>query len=219
MLGFDNRAAIVGAAREVERRGLNQGSAGNISLRDGTTMLITPSGVPAGEMRPEQIACTNIQDVSNAFAGPLPPSSEWRFHLDILRARADVNAIVHTHSPYATALSILRREIPAVHYMIAAFGGPRISCVGYAPFGTSALAEIVVAGLGSGHGLLLGNHGALVTGGNLAKAIWRAAELESLAQLYYLSLLAGEPVILPDEEIYRTVERFETYGLRSAIND
>lgn len=209
----DMRAAIVQAMRELESAGLNKGTSGNISLRDGGSMLITPSGAPSRDLRPEMVATINLADRSGAYEGPRPPSSEWRFHFDIFRAREDVNAVVHTHSPYATTLSILRRDIPAVHYMIAVFGGSRIRCTDYAPFGTSELSELAVEALGSSHAVLLGNHGAIVTASNMKKAIWRAVELENLAKLFYLAQLAGAPVILPDEEIARMIERFKTYGL------
>jgi L-fuculose-phosphate aldolase len=212
---FDKRAAIVAAARELNATGLNQGTAGNISLRDGEAMLITPSGVPCQNMQPASIARMSLSDRSGAFDGPLPPSSEWRFHFDILQARPDVNAIVHTHSPYATTLSILRRDIPAVHYMIAAFGGSQIRCTEYAPFGTAELSELAVAALGSNNGVLLGNHGAIATGADLAKAMWRAVELENLAKFYYLAQLAGAPVILSDEEIAVAIDKFKNYGLNS----
>jgi len=213
MTGFESRAAIVAAMRELERTGLNQGTSGNISLRDGEAMLITPSGVPAQDLQPEIIARMSLSDRSGAFTGPSPPSSEWRFHFAILRARPDVNAVVHMHSTYATTLSVLRRDIPAVHYMIAVFGCSKIRCTEYAPFGTDRLSELAIEGLGSNDGVLLGNHGAIVTGADLAKAMWRAVELESLAKVYYLAQNAGEPVVLPEKEIEVTVERFKTYGL------
>ncbi len=212
MTQTDKRAAIVAAAQELDRLGLNQGSAGNISLRDGDAMLITPSGVPNNLLRAQDIAAMALSGSDGAYEGPLPPSSEWRFHRDIQHARKDVNAIVHTHSPYATTLASLRRDIPAVHYMIAAFGGSVVRCTDYAPYGTAELSKLAVAGLGEGHGVLLGNHGAIVTAGDLGKALWRAVELEQLARLYYLASLAGAPVILPDDEIMRTVERFRNYG-------
>ena len=157
-------------------------------------MLITPSGVPNNLLRAQDIAAMALSG-SDGACDPLPPSSEWRFHRDIQRARKDVNAIVHTHSPYATTLASLRRDIPAVHYMIAAFGGSVVRCTDYAPYGTAELSKLAVAGLGEGHGVLLGNHGAIVTAGDLGKALWRAVELEQLARLYYLALLAGAPVI------------------------
>jgi L-fuculose-phosphate aldolase len=218
MSSNDKRSAIVAAAQELERLGLNQGSAGNISLRDGDSLLITPSGVPSSRLRGEDIARMALDSPEGAYEGPLPPSSEWRFHRDILCARKDVGAIVHMHSPYATTLAILRRDIPAAHYMIAAFGGPSIRCTDYAPYGTAELSALAVAGLGDGHGVLLGNHGAIVTAGDLDKALWRAGELEQLAKVFYLASLAGAPVILPDDEIMRTVERFKNYGPKEQKN-
>ncbi|MBM3564470.1 MAG: class II aldolase [Alphaproteobacteria bacterium] len=209
----DARAAIVDAAQELERLGLNHGSAGNLSLRVGDAALVTPSGVPSRELSPALIARMPLTGDGD-FEGPLPPSSEWRFHLDIYRVRPDVNAAVHMHSPYATTIATLRREIPAVHYMIAAFGGPTVRCVDYAPYGTAELSQLVVAGLRDRDGVLLANHGAIVTGVNMRRALWRAVELEALAQVFYLGALAGEPVVLSDDEIMRTVERFKNYGTR-----
>ncbi len=210
----EKRRAIVDGALELERLGLNQGSAGNLSTRDGDAILLTPSGVPARELAPEMIACMALADASGGYTGPLPPSSEWRFHLDVYRARPDVGAVVHMHSTYATTLATLRREIPAVHYMIAAFGGPTVPCVGYASYGTAELSQLVVAGLRDRDGVLLANHGAIVTGPDMRKALWRAVELEALARVYYLGALAGAPIVLPDDEIWRTVERFKKYGPR-----
>ncbi len=208
------RDEIVAAALELERLGLNHGSAGNLSLRAGAAVLLTPSGVPARELRAEMVARMALADEAGAYEGPLPPTSEWRFHLDIYRARPDVGAVAHMHSTYATTLATLRRAIPAVHYMIAAFGGPNVPCVGYAPYGTAELSELVIEGLKDRDGVLLANHGAIVVGVDMRKALWRAVELEALAQIYYLGSLAGEPVRLADAEIYRTVERFKNYGPR-----
>jgi L-fuculose-phosphate aldolase len=208
------REEIVAAALELERQGLNHGSAGNLSVRAGDVVLLTPSGVPARELRPEMVARMALADSDGVFDGPLPPTSEWRFHLDIYRARPDAGAVAHMHSTYATTLAALRRPIPAVHYMIAAFGGPNVPCVGYASYGTEALSRLVVEGLKDRDGVLLANHGAIVVGPDMRKALWRAVELEALAQVYYLASVAGEPVILSDDEIHRTVERFRTYGPR-----
>lgn len=208
------RAEIVAGALELERLGLNRGTAGNLSIRVGEAALVTPSGVPPRKLRPEMIARMPLSDTTGAYEGPLPPSSEWRFHLDLYRARPDVGAVAHMHSTYATVLATLGRAIPAVHYMIAAFGGPNVPCVGYASYGTPELSRIVVEGLRDREGALLANHGAIVVGPELGKALWRAAELEALAQVYYLACVAGEPVILPDDEIFRTVERFKSYGPR-----
>ena len=212
------RAAIVEAARELARLGLNHGATGNLSVRHGASALVTPSGLPAGALTAESIARMPLAGDPDAaepvWEGPLPPSSEWRFHLDILRARPEANAVVHTHAPYATTLAAMRRDIPAVHYMIAAFGGPTVRCVGYAPYGTPELSRLALEGLEGRTGVLLANHGAIVIGADLRRALWRAVELEDLAGLYYRALIAGGAAILDDEEIMRTVARFDHYGPR-----
>lgn len=209
------RRAIVEASRDLVRLGLNQGTAGNISVRDGEAMLITPSGIPPERTGPEMMAAMVLasDDDSPAWRGPNKPSSEWRLHRDILRRRADVGAVVHTHSLYATVLATQHREIPAVHYMIAAFGGPRVRCTPYAPFGTQALSDLILEHLGPRHAVLLGNHGMVAVGRDLEQAMWRAAELETLARLTVVAGATGTPVLLSDDEIARTVERFADYGL------
>jgi L-fuculose-phosphate aldolase len=210
------RQRIVEACLDMNRLGINQGTSGNISARSGAVMLMTPSSIPYHEMRPAMIAAMPLNAEYGAFKGPCKPSSEWRFHLDIMRARPDVGAIVHTHAMYATILSILRKPIPAVHYMIAAFGGPTITCTDYAPFGTSELSALAVEGLADRNGVLLGNHGMIATGRDLSQAMWRAVELETLARMYFHVMVAGKPVVLPDEEIMRIAERFKDYGYRPA---
>jgi L-fuculose-phosphate aldolase len=209
-----HRQALVDASADLVRLGLNQGTAGNISLRYGDGMLITPSGIPPEVTRPEMIARMTLVDES--WEGPAKPSSEWRLHRDIMRERPDVGAVVHTHSLYATVLATLHRPIPALHYMIAAFNGPEIRCTPYAPYGTQALSDLIIVHLGDRHGVLLGNHGMVATGSDLAQAMWRASELETLAKLAFLAGCAGAPVILPDAEIADVIERFKGYGL-SAI--
>ncbi len=202
---------MIAQARSLAQLGLTQGTSGNLSARVGDAMLITPSGVAYEALTPASLALLPLNG-EGAFTGPLKPSSEWRFHLDILQARPDVGAVVHAHSTYATVLSILRRPIRAVHYMIAAFGGPEIVCTDYAPFGTQELSDLVLEGLGMRHGVLLGNHGMIATGADLAQAMHRAVELETLARQSYLADLAGTPVILPDDEVMRCVELFKSYG-------
>jgi L-fuculose-phosphate aldolase len=208
----EGRSTVVMAARELDRLGLNHGSAGNVSLRLGDALLITPSGVSVGGLSAEMIARMPLAGADGEYEGPLPPSSEWRFHRDILRARPATHAIAHTHSPFATTLAALRRDIPAVHYMIAAFGGPTVRCVDYAPYGTAALSALAVEGLRDREAVLLANHGAIAVGADMRRAVWRAAELEALARIYWQATLIGAPVILPDDEIMRTVERFRGYG-------
>jgi L-fuculose-phosphate aldolase len=206
------RVAIIAQCRAMNASGLNQGASGNISARLGEAMLITPSAIPYGEMRPEMLALMPLGGEYGAWSGRYRPSTEWRFHLDIMRARPDVGAVVHCHPTYATALSMLQKPIPAAHYMIALFGGPTIRCTAYAPYGTKELADVAVAGLEGRNGVLLGNHGAIATGATLAEAMWRAGELETLAKMYYLALAAGRPVVLADDEVMRIVERFKSYG-------
>ena len=211
------RAALVAASLDLIRTGLNNGTAGNIAVRHLDGLLITPSGVPPMEMDPAMIA---MMSMDGDWAGPCKPSSEWRLHRDILSHRPDVNAIVHTHSMYATILSTQHRSIPALHYMIAAFGGPDILCTPFAPFGTQALSDLIIEHLGERHGVLLGNHGMVVTGSSLAQAMWRTTELETLAKMYFMASMAGgAPVILSQDEIARTVARFADYGLTAQRQD
>ena len=210
------REAIIAKCRWMNASGLNQGTSGNISARYGEKMLITPSAVPYDAMKPEMIASMPLEGEYGAWTGPLQPSTEWRFHLDIMRARSDVGAIVHTHSTYATVLAIARKSIPACHYMMAAFGGTDIRCAGYARYGTKELSEHALAALEERNGCLLANHGMIALGANLDKAMWLAVELETIARQYYLSLALGPHVILTDEEIAETARGFSTYGLQTS---
>lgn len=207
--------AIIAKCRWMNASGLNQGTSGNISARFRERMLITPSATPYDAMKPEMIASMPLEGTYGDWTGPLQPSTEWRFHLDIMRARPDVGGIVHTHSTYATVLAIARKPIPACHYMIAAFGGPDIRCAGYARYGTKELSELALAALEGRNGCLLANHGMLAVGPNLDKAMWLAVELETLARQYYLSLALGSPFILSDQEIAETARGFATYGLQT----
>jgi L-fuculose-phosphate aldolase len=208
----DLRIAIVAQCRALNALGINQGASGNISARLGDAMLITPSAIPYNDMRPEMLALMPLGGEYGAWSGRYKPSTEWRFHLDIMRVRPDVAAIVHCHPIYGTALSMLHKPIPAAHYMIAIFGGPTVRCTAYAPYGTKELSDLAVAGLEGRNGVLLGNHGVITTGATLAEAMWRASELETLAKMYYLAMAAGRPAILADDEVMRVIERFKTYG-------
>jgi L-fuculose-phosphate aldolase len=219
MQEHDLRLAIITHARALNRLGINQGTSGNLSARHEDSMLITPTGVAYDDMQPGSLARMPLSGADGEWSGPLRPSSEWRFHRDILRARPDVGAVVHTHAPHATALAMLRKPIPAAHYMIAAFGGPTIRCTDYAPFGTQELSDLAVAGLDKRHGVLLGSHGMIATGADLEQALWRAVELEALAKMYQLALSLGTPAILNDDEIDRLVERFKSYGVLAKADD
>jgi L-fuculose-phosphate aldolase len=209
------RQAVVDSCHQLARLGLIRGTAGNVSVRHETDMLITPSGIPYDRLSPEMVASLSLFGGDGGSAGACKPSSEWRMHRDILCARPEDGAVIHTHSIYATALSMLREEIPAAHYMIAAFGGPTVRCTAYAPYGTQELSDLVVEGLRDRHGVLLGQHGMVVTGRDLGQAMWRAVELETLAKMYVIARSIGRPHILAAEEIALTVERFKSYGYQS----
>ena len=208
------RRDIVSACRSMNAMGINQGTSGNISARYGNAMLITPSGVPYDEMDPKDIVRMPFAGEYGGYEGDLVPSSEWRFHLDIMLARPEVGSVVHTHSTYATTLAICGREIPAIHYMIAAAGGPSIRVAPYATYGTEELSKNALKALEGRTCCLLGNHGMIATGPNLKRAMWLAVELETLAKQYYLSLAIGDAQVLPADEIGRVVEKFKDYGPR-----
>jgi len=208
------RADIVLQCRELNASGINQGTSGNISARCGDRMLISPSATPYDAMTPDMIVSMALADTSGAHDGPRPPSTEWRFHQALLNARPDAMAVVHAHPPHCTALAIARRDIPACHYMVAAFGGADVRCAGYATYGTEALADLALTAMEGRTACLLANHGMIAMGETLAKAMWRAVELEALARQYVLSLSIGGPVILSDAQIDDTLAGFATYGLR-----
>lgn len=207
------RREIVARCREMNTSGINQGTSGNISVLFEDRMLISPSAMPYGQLEPEMIASIAL-DGSGTWQGPVKPSTEWRFHLDLLRERADAQAVVHAHPPYCTTLAITRKEIPACHYMIAAFGGHNIRCAGYATFGTQELADLALEAIRDRTACLLANHGMIAIGENLAVAMWRAIELETIARQYYLSLQIGGPVLLSEKAIELTLQGFASYGLQ-----
>jgi L-fuculose-phosphate aldolase len=202
--------SICDACREMNRLGINQGTSGNISLRHEDGMLITPTSVPYDAMQADQIVFMRLG--SDPGAGERP-SSEWRFHRDILKARPEVNAVVHAHPPFATILAIVGREIPAVHYMIACAGGDTIRCAPYATFGTEELSRHAVAALEERSACLLAHHGMIVVGTSLAKAMWLAVEVETLARQYHGCLQIGTPPLLSKVEIENVRARMAGYGV------
>ncbi|MFC0399049.1 class II aldolase/adducin family protein [Paraburkholderia rhizosphaerae] len=216
------RAEIVYTACEMERLGINQGTSGNVSARCRDGLLITPSGVPANALSVEAIVWLPLDVAADApVFSERRPSSEWRFHRDILRARGEVGAVVHTHSNAATAIAIHRKDIPAHHYMVAAAGGNSIRCAPYATFGSQALSDHALEALKERTACLLAHHGVIAVGHDLAKALWLANEVEVLAKQYLLASQLGPPPLLSDEEIAEVVKKFSSYGLRraSGIND
>ena len=212
---LDLRKGIIAACRAMNVLGVNQGTSGNISARYKDVMLITPSGVPYEDLKSADIATMPIKGEYGSWSGPLNPSSEWRFHLDIMRSRPEVGSVVHTHSTYATTLAICGKEIPAIHYMVAAAGGPNIRVAPYATYGTEDLSELALKALEGRTCCLLRNHGVIATGASVGRALWLAVEIETLARQYYLSLAIGGAQILPDDEIARVVEKFKNYGPKS----
>src|ERR671922_2578373 len=208
------RKGIIAACRAMNSLGVNQGTSGNISARYRNVMLITPSGVPYEDLKPADIATMPIDGEYGSWKGPLNPSSEWRFHLDIMRSRPEVGSVVHTHSTYATTLAICGKEIPAIHYMIAAAGGPTIRVAPYATYGTKELSENALRALDGRTCCLLANPGMIATGANLKRAMWLAVELETLSKQYYLALQLGGAPTLSDAEIGHVVEKFKSYGQR-----
>jgi L-fuculose-phosphate aldolase len=205
------RQAIIQASMAMNARGINNGKAGNISIRFGKGLIITPSGIPYEEMEPEDLPVMPFDGKYGAWSGPYAPSTEWRFHVDIMQARPDVNAIVHCHSLYATVLAICGREIPAVHYMIAMAGGPTVRLAPYATFGTKELSVNALAALEGRNCCLLANHGTISVGVDLHHTLVLAEELENLAKQYYLAEQLGGARILPDEEIANVMERTKSY--------
>jgi L-fuculose-phosphate aldolase len=205
-----DREAVADVARRLGALGLNTGTAGNVGLRVPGGLLVTPTGVAVDQLEAGDVVALDAAGV------PLPdqllPTSEWRLHVAVLAARADVSAVVHTHSREATAVACLRRPLPAVHYVVARAGGAVVPCAAYATYGTAALASNVVAALGGGRACLMANHGVLTVGTTLEAALSLAVEVEWLASVYRLAMSMGEPVVLPDDEMARIADLFEGYG-------
>lgn len=203
------RLAVIDAAARLEKSGLNKGTAGNISVRWHGGFLITPSGMPPNRLHPEDIVA---MDMDGSWQGERKPSSEWRFHRDIYAGRPEVNAVVHAHPAFCVALAVLHKEIPPYHYMVAKAGGKDIRCAPYASFGTQELSDFAMVALEGRKACLLANHGMIATGASLDSAMALAIEVEELAEGYWRALQIGAPILLSDEEMARTVERFASYG-------
>jgi L-fuculose-phosphate aldolase len=204
------RAEIVSTARAMNTLALNRGTSGNGSARGAAGFLITPSATPYDRMTPQDVVAMTLDGV--AAPGTRAPSTEWLFHRAIYRARAEVGAVVHAQSPFATSLACFGRDIPPFHYMIAKAGGRDIRCARYATFGTEALADSAVQALAERKACLLAQHGMLAVGIDLESALALAVEVEMLAELYWRALQIGEPPLLADDEIERVIVKFSTYG-------
>lgn len=204
------REEMVSICRRMNTSDINQGTAGNLSVRSGDGFLITPSSMPYDVMTPDDIV---EMDFDGTYVGGRP-SSEWRFHRDILRAREDINVVLHCHSVYATTLACHHKTIPAFHYMTGVAGGTTIRCARYATFGTQALSDAALEALEGRLACLLGQHGQISLGTSLEAALWLAIEVETLSRMYVQALALGEPPVLPDDEMERVIAQMKrmSYG-------
>ncbi|HLO62416.1 MAG TPA: class II aldolase/adducin family protein [Azonexus sp.] len=205
----DLREQLIAAARAMQPAGLNKGTAGNVSVRQGDGYYITPTGMPYDRLAADDIP---LMALDGSHQGTRKPSSEWRFHRDLYAARPEVGAVLHAHSPFAVSLACLRRDIPPFHYMIARFGGDTIRCADYAIFGSEALSASAMAAMADRKGCLLANHGLLVAGRDLDEALALAIELEELCEQYWRACQLGEPALLSAGEMAEVLVKFAGYG-------
>lgn len=205
----DPRLDVIACARAMQPAGLNKGTSGNVSVRQGDGFYITPTGMAYDALAPDDIP---LMALDGTHVGTRKPSSEWRFHRDLYATRPEFGAVLHAHSPFAVSLACLRRDIPPFHYMIARFGGDTIRCAEYAIFGSAALSAAAMAAMDGRKGCLLANHGLLVAGRDLAEALALAVELEELCEQYWRACQLGEPVLLSAGEMAEVLEKFAGYG-------
>lgn len=205
------RDDMVSICRRMNSSGINQGTAGNLSVRAGDGFLITPSSLPYDVMTADDIV---LMGFDGTYVGRRP-SSEWRFHRDILKDRGDMNVVLHCHSVYATTLACHHKTIPSFHYMTGVAGGTTIRCADYATFGTQALSDNALVALKDRKACLLGQHGQISLGADLEAALWLAIEVETLSRMYVQALTLGEPPVLSDEEMARVIDQMKrmSYGL------
>lgn len=203
------RTEAVATVQRMDALGMNRGSTGNLSVRAGAGMLITPTGMGADDLRPQDLVWCGWD---GSLRGDWKPSSEWHFHQAVYLARPDLNAVLHTHSTHAAALACLRRELPAFHYMVAIAGSDHVPCVPYHLFGTEALSQAVAGALAGVDACLLGNHGLVAGGGTLPKAMKVLQEIESLCEVYLKALAVGEPAVLSREQMAEVIAKFAGYG-------
>jgi L-fuculose-phosphate aldolase len=205
------RAAVATAALRLLEGGLVRGTSGNVSALAGDLVAVTPTGVDYRALRPADVAVVDRD--GGQVDGELAPSSELPLHLAVYRARADVGAVVHTHSTFATTFAVLGEELPAVHYLLA-FAGRRVRVAPYATYGTGALADACAAALGGDGAVLLANHGVVAVGPDLDRALLVADAVEQVAELCWRARCVGTPAVLADAEMDRVAGAFATYGRR-----
>jgi len=203
------RKQVIDVCLTMNALGINQGTSGNVSVRTDEGFLITASGVPYDRMKPQHVV---EMDLDGGYRGDFLPSTEWRMHLDIFKNKPKAGAIVHVHSPYATALSCLRKEIPPFHYMIGVAGGSTLRVADYAEFGTPELSTVMLKAMEGRSACLLANHGQICFAPTLDKALWLAGEIEAISHHYWAASLMGKPVLLSDAEMSSVLRRFKSYG-------
>jgi L-fuculose-phosphate aldolase len=207
------REEVIETCLAMNEEGINQGTSGNVSVRTPEGFLITASGIPYKKMKPDHVV---EMDLDGGYRGAYLPSTEWRMHMDIFKARPEAGAIVHVHSIYATVLACLRKEVPAFHYMIGVAGGVSLRVSDYAEFGTQALSDTMLKAMEGRTACLLANHGQIAFAPTLEKALWLAGEIEALCQMYWATLVSGKPVLLGDAEMVSVLKRFKTYGKQAS---
>jgi len=210
MTDMAQRRALVVAAGESVRLGLNHGTTGNLSVRSPGGFLIIPTGSRCDRITAADLVAMDLD--GNVRGGGGAPSSEWRLHRDLYQARPDVGGVVHSHPVFATTLACHRMHLPAVHYMIAVTGASSVQCARYATFGTAELSDAVLEAIGAARACLLANHGMVAVGADLGQALRVATEVESVAELYWRALQIGTPTILSDAELAAVHAKFASYG-------
>ena len=200
---------LLSTVRALQTAGLNRGTAGNVSVREGGGFWVTPTGMDYAQIDAQDMV---FIDGDGTATGRRQPSSEWRFHHDIYAARREANAVIHTHAPFATSLACRGEAVPAFHYMVARFGGYEVRCARYATFGTQELSDAVVEALEGHCACLMAHHGMVVFGPDLKHALALAVELEALCEQYWRVLALGQPQVLPEDEMMRVIEKFADYG-------
>ena len=205
-------ATLVETALHLEQIGLNHGATGNCSCRDGNTYLITPSGIDTQSLSEDKVVRMDFTGNIIDSIPNLKPSSEWRFHKDIMLQRKEVGAVVHTHSIYASTVSLFGDTLPPFHYMIAVAGGDSVRCAPYAMFGTQELSDNIISALIDRKACLIANHGLVAIGDNLKEALQIAEEIEHLCQLYIEARKLGEPNLLSKKQMSEVIDRFQTYS-------
>lgn len=203
------REQLVTTMVKMEQMGLNQGTSGNVSVRFGDRFLVSPSGIEPDKLTPEMIVSVAER---GDYKGDFKPTSEWRMHTGVLLARADVSAIVHCHSRFATTLACAHKTIPPLHYMTSVTGAGEILLAPYATFGSQLLADGIVNTLQGRMACLMANHGQIALGHSLEHALSIASEVETQASYYHGTLAIGGPQVLPDSAINEVLEKFKSYG-------